>query len=38
VEKLKFKKPRGLEELSPPDGELCQVLASLGAVFNIATD
>jgi len=31
-----FKKPRGLEELTPPDRELCQVLASLGVVFNTA--
>jgi len=34
--KLKFKKPRGLKELTPPDRELCQVLASLGTVFNTA--
>ena len=36
VEKLKFKKPRGLEELTPPNRELRQLLASLGAVFNTA--
>ena len=36
VGKLKFRKPTGLEELAPPDRELCQVLASLGAVFNTA--
>jgi len=36
VKKLEFKKPRTLEELTPHDRELCQVLASLGAVFNIA--
>ena len=36
VEKMKFKKPRGLEELTPPNRELCQLLASLGAVFNTA--
>ena len=34
VEKLKFKKPMGLEELTPPNRKLCQLLASLGAVFN----
>jgi len=34
VKKLEFKKPRTLEELTPHDRELCQVLASLGAVFN----
>jgi len=36
VGKLKFRKPKSLEELTPPDRELCQVLASLGAVFNTA--
>jgi len=36
VGKLKLKKPKGLEELPPLDHELCQVLASLGAVFNTA--
>jgi len=36
VKKLEFKKPRTLEELTPHDRELCQVLASLGAVFNTA--
>jgi len=34
VRKLGFKKPRTLEELNPHDREFCQVLASLGAVFN----
>jgi len=34
VRKLEFKKLRTLEELTPHDHELCQVLASLGAVFN----
>jgi len=34
VMKLEFKKPRTLEELTPHDREFCQVLASLGAVFN----
>jgi len=33
---LKLKKHRTLEELIPSDRELCQVLASLGVVFNIA--
>jgi len=36
VGKLKFKKPRGLEELTAHHRELCQVLASLGAMFNTA--
>jgi len=36
VGKLKFNKPRGLKKLTPPDRELCQLLASLGAVFNTA--
>jgi len=36
VEKLKFKKPMGLEELAPFDRELCQLLSSLGLVFNTA--
>ena len=36
VGELKLKKPRSLEELTLPDRELCQVLASLGAVFNTA--
>ena len=34
VKKLEFKKPRTLEELTPHDRKLCQVFASLGAVFN----
>jgi len=34
VRKLGFKKPRALEELTTHDCEFCQVLASLGAVFN----
>jgi len=34
VRKLEFKKPRTLEELTPHDRKLCQVLASLGPVFN----
>ena len=33
---MKLKKPKTLEELAPPDREVCQVLASLGAVFNTA--
>ena len=36
VEKLKFRKPKSLEELASPDRALCQVLASLGVVFNTA--
>ena len=36
VENLKFRKPKSLEELATPDCALCQVLASLGAVFNTA--
>ena len=36
VERLRFKKARGLEELTPYDCELCQLLSSLGVVFNIA--
>jgi len=34
VGKLKFKKARGLEDLTPPDRELCQLLSSLEVVFN----
>ena len=36
VKKLKFKKAKTLDELSSADCEVCQVLASLGVVFNIA--
>ena len=36
VGQLKLKKPKTLEELAPLDRELCQVLVSLGAVFNSA--
>jgi len=36
VGKLKFKKARGLEDLTPPDRELCQLLSSLRVVFNTA--
>ena len=36
VEKLKFKKAKTLDELSLADREVCQVLASLGVVFNTA--
>ena len=36
VEKLKFKKPSGLEELTPHDRELCRFLSSLRVVFNTA--
>ena len=34
VRELKFKKPKTLEELAPLDREVCQVLSSLGAMFN----
>ena len=34
VRKLGFKKPRTLEDLTPYDREFCQVLTSLGEVFN----
>ena len=34
VKKLEFKKPRTLEELTLHDRKLCQVLVSLGVVFN----
>jgi len=34
VKELKFKKPKTLEELAPPDREVFQILSSLGAVFN----
>ena len=36
MRELKLKKPKTLEELAPPDREVCQVLSSLGAVFNTA--
>ena len=36
VRELKLKKPKTLEELASPDREVCQVLASLGVVFNTA--
>jgi len=36
VGQLKLRKPKNLEELAPPDREVCQVLVSLGAVFNMA--
>jgi len=34
VGKLTFKKAKTLDELSFADREVCQVLVSLGAVFN----
>ena len=34
VEKPGLKKPRSLEDLTPPDREVCGFLSSLGAVFN----
>jgi len=36
VGRLKLKKPKTLEELTPPDRELCQVLSSLGVMLNTA--
>ena len=36
AEELKFKKAKTLDELSSTDREVCQVLASLGLVFNTA--
>jgi len=36
VEKLKLKKAKTLDELSSSDCEVCQVLASLGLIFNTA--
>ena len=36
VEKPGLKKPRSLEDLSPPDREVCGFLSSLGVVFNTA--
>jgi len=36
VRELKLKKPKTLEELAPPDREVCQILAILGAMFNTA--
>jgi len=35
VGQLKLKEPKSLKELALHDREVCQVLASLGAVFNI---
>jgi len=35
VGKLTLKKAKTLDELSSADREVCQVLASLGAIFNI---
>jgi len=31
-----IKKPRSLDDLAPPDHEVCQLLSSLGVVFNTA--
>jgi len=36
VEKLRIKKPRSLDDLAPPNREVCQLLSSLGVVFNTA--
>jgi len=35
VEKVGLKKPKSLEDLAQPDREVCQLLSSLGVVFNI---
>ena len=34
MEKTRLKKPRSLEDLAQPDREVCQLLSSLGEVFN----
>jgi len=34
VEKLKLKKAKTLDELSLADRRVCQVMASLGVIFN----
>ena len=36
VEKPGLKKPRSLEDLTPPDREMCQLLSGLGAMFDTA--
>ena len=36
VQKLGLKKPRCLEDLTPPDREVCEFLSSLGVVFSTA--
>jgi len=36
VEKLKLKKVKTMDELSSADRRVCQVLASLGVIFNTA--
>ena len=36
VEKPEVKKPISLEDLAPPDHEMCQFLSSLGVVFDTA--
>jgi len=36
VEKPGLKRPRSLEDLARPDREMCQLLSSLGMVFNTA--
>jgi len=36
VEKLGLKKLRSLEDLTPPDREMCQLLSGLGAMFETA--
>jgi len=34
VEKPEINKPKSLDDLAPPDREVCQLLSSLGVVFN----
>jgi len=36
MEKPGVKKPRSLKDLTPSDREMCQVLSSLGTMFDIA--
>ena len=36
MEKPRLKKPRSLEDLTPSDREMCQLLKSLGVVFDTA--
>jgi len=36
VEKSGVKKPKSIEDLTPSDREMCQLLSSLGMVFDIA--
>jgi len=34
VEKPRLKKPRSLEDFTPPDREVCEFLSSLGVMFS----